>query len=252
MSNGSCSLVASSPFHPRREVSLDVVLEAGAKYLVLVHAAPRCGVAAETQASRVVTTYSPGPIQLKAYSGDVGQCRHAAYQAATMKSGKVIHDEDGATVRSWSSEHGYATVLLFNAGSNLFLASVKWTLRNLLLQPRFPQAADPEDMVSAAARRDFSKRQIVELQPHGRQMTLLSWVDSRSSYSVRYEWMASSRPCMVCGSPVGCPIEGRFSGEFFQYDLDILGCGRKCVHAECQDLSRVLLGGSRRRLRPNR
>jgi len=253
ISGGACSLVASSPFHPRREVSLDVVLEAGAKYLVLVHVAPRrSAAAAETGANRVVTTYSPGPVQLKAFAGDVGQCRHAAYEAATMKNGKIIHDEEGAMVRSWSSEHGYATVLLFSAGSNLFLASVKWTLRNLLLQPFFPQAPDPEDVASAATRRDFSKRQIVELRPHGQQMSVLSWVDSRSSYSVRYEWMASSRPCMVCSYPVGCPVEGRFKGEFFQYDLDILGCGRKYVHAECQDLSRVLLGGSCRRLRPDR
>merc|ERR1711865_962426 len=88
---------------------------------------------------------------------------------------------------------------------------------------------------------EYTTNMLVELEPGGLQMVLLSWVSSRQAYSIQYSWMASTRLCSVCGIPVGCPVEDRFDGKYLEFDLSNVGQGSKLVHSECRDVFKTSL-----------
>jgi len=239
----SATIVSSSPFHMRQEVSVDVSVQKGFEYLAIVRATPQPGEAACAEPYSVCS-YSPGSLGLQICRSDPGEYRRMAYYAAAHEKGEVIFGEDGATVRHWVSEHSSVTILLFESGPSRLLASIEWSLLNLLLQEHFPLEAQPEDEVVAASGKQYKRYQVVDLEPGQVQMTVLSWVQPCRTYSQEYCWMAATKQCTVCGVPVGCAVRGRFSGEYVYFDgARMFGGGRKYVHCECQKFAKLKSSG---------
>mmetsp|Transcript_62229 Transcript_62229/g.148481 ORF Transcript_62229/g.148481 Transcript_62229/m.148481 type:complete len:907 (-) Transcript_62229:124-2844(-) len=249
----SPSLVSSSPFIPRQEVSLEANLEPGVDYLVVVRTplpqqaagdekSPEESVS-ESREGYTLCTYGPGPIDLRPFSPqDLAKARRATYEAMARRSDQILFQEDGSFVRAWAPEHRHVFVVLFQAGNTPLLATVTWRLKNMLFQANAKEEATLEAKKQAASGIDFTREQVVDLPPGGKQLTVLTWLDSREGFALGYSYLAATKPCAVCGVPVGCPIRDRFSGEYVLYEGGRFGADG-FVHQECRSVSKVAEAG---------
>jgi hypothetical protein len=234
--SSSPKIVATSPFYMRQEVTLEATLKAGVEYLVVARSTPRPSDISPNICN--VCTYASHPLGLRLSSQADEDARWAAFEAKALQLGDIIWEENDARVRYWTSEHGDFIVITFQAGRSKLLACFEWKLRNLFLQEKVPCEPDPEIISAAASGETYTREQVVELAAGQRQMTVLSWVQPRSSYNLEYSYICGSKSCCsVCGLPVGVAITGRFSGEYLVFKN--LLAGEKCIHKECKSMGKL-------------
>eukprot|EP00434_Breviolum_minutum_P027549 symbB.v1.2.024368.t2/scaffold2250.1/size119560/2 len=217
--------VASSSFAMQRETLLRVAVKPGVGYVAIVHwlqALPP----QSWNRQCILRVYAPCRVQLRQWSdvAMVAVSRREAYEAAAMgPRGVCLKDQGGVRLRCWSDRDSGTIALVFDATTaepGGLLASIHWRLQNAHLQPSFPS----DDNIKA---KDVQEHvQHVELKPGQRQLTLVSWLDPVMAFSASYSWQAATDPCAECGSPVGTPLPGRFSGAYRKLE-------RAAVHEEC-------------------
>jgi len=167
-----------------------VNLKAGVEYLVVVRSTPR---PAATSASACnVCTYSAHPLGLRLTEANK-DARWAAFQASAYKHGDILWEENGAVVRTWTTEHGDFFVIVFDAGRSKLLASFEWTVSNMLVHESCPLEPSEKLVAAAASESSYTHEQVVELGPGQRQMTVLSWVQPRASYDLQYSYCCGSK-----------------------------------------------------------
>jgi len=255
---GNPQMLTSSPFMPRQEVSVEAVLQPGVDYLLLVRAPPERK-AEEKAVSRTadnfkLCTYSPGYVDVRCSplpEKKVDALMLAAYEGMARKSDQVLFEEDGSSLRAWSAEHRQVFVVLLEAGRTPLLASFTWHMKNILFQGNAREPATAEDARKGTSGEEFNREHTIELPPGGKQLVMLTWLDPSQGFQLGYTFLAATKPCTVCGRPVGCPVPGEFSGEYMYVGGNRFVGATSFIHKECHNVGRVAQAGLKK-LRPRR
>jgi len=233
--------VAVSQFACQREVSLHMRLRHGSTYFVIIHCQAKSQLRDGTMASVCTRSYAPCPICLEPFLGDVSGIRYGAYKAAVEGPGsKLVWSECGAWIRAWHDAESHITVMMFDSRGSAagLLVSISWQLTGVLFQGKFPEEAEPADLVAARRGQEFQRGQVVQLQHGQQQMVVLTWFDAAIGCSLGYSYVAATMPCLLCGVPVGPAIPGKFSAGRVDIGPNETG-GPGRVHAECIEAFRI-------------
>mmetsp|Transcript_32368 Transcript_32368/g.71771 ORF Transcript_32368/g.71771 Transcript_32368/m.71771 type:complete len:834 (-) Transcript_32368:87-2588(-) len=255
---GRPQMVTSSPYMPRQEVSVEAVLQPGVDYLLLVRV-PAARQAEEKAASRAgdsfkLCTYAPGYVEVRCkplQDKSLDTIMVDGYEGMARKSDQVLFEEDGSSIRAWAAEHRQVFVVLLEAGSTPLLAHFTWHLKNILFQADALEPATIEDRKKGASTEEFNREHTIELPPRSKQLVLLTWLDPSQGFQLGYTFLAATKPCTVCGRPVGCPIPGEFTGEYMYVGGNRFVGATGFIHKECHNVGRVAQAGLKK-LRPRR
>jgi hypothetical protein len=239
MSRRGPQLQTMSGFHAKHEVTLEASLESGIEYLLVVRA--KAGLGKSAIGGFHVVSYACGSVGLKASSTPEADktVRAAAFEAQAQKYGDVLWEEDGNSVRGWKSDNGDIFAISFDARKGRLLARFDWTMSNMLLQPNLPEEPEP-DLVAAASSGDgYNRQMVVDLQCGQQQVALVSWFQPQAGCEMTYSYSCGTKPCAVCGVPVGVEINGRFSGEYLVTGGTQIFGKTWFVHAECKQMKNL-------------